>query len=97
MKDTEVYKELLKTKVNAKFSHYQSGNLYYLVQLEDGLFQFPIPTIEDVRVLDTGQKLPFIKLSGDLGTSAFGNEIKASLLNRWIGNAIDNNEFIKIM
>lgn len=97
MKQSDVYKELLKTKVLAKFGFYQSGNLYYTVKLEDGLFQFPIPTIEDVKVLGTDEKLPFIKLSSDLGTSSFGNEIKASLLNRWISKAIENNEFIKII
>lgn len=42
----DVKKELYKTKVNATFSHYTSGNLYYTVELSDGTYQFPISTIE---------------------------------------------------
>ncbi len=42
----EVKKELLKSKVSAKLSHYVSGNLYYTVDLSDGIYQFPISTIE---------------------------------------------------
>jgi len=98
MKPTEVFKELLKTKVNAKLSHYCSGNLYYTVQLEDGgLYQFPIETIEKVTVKDKPEvELPFIKLSSGLGTTQFDSEIKASFLNRWITKAIEKGEFIKI-
>lgn len=42
----EVKKELYKSKVNAKFSHYTSGNLYYTVDLSDGTYQFPMSTTE---------------------------------------------------
>ena len=42
----EVKKELYKSKANAKFSHYVSGNLYYTVELSDGIYQFPISTID---------------------------------------------------
>jgi hypothetical protein len=96
MKATEVYKQLLKSKVMAKFSHYCSGNLYYTVQLEDGIYQFPIKTIEGVET-KTGQKLPLIKLSSDLGTTSFEVKIKGASLNRWISKAIENDEFIKII
>lgn len=44
--ETEVKKDLYKSKVNAKFSHYASGNLFYTVELADGVYQFPISTIE---------------------------------------------------
>ena len=37
-----------------------------------------------------------IVLSSDLGITPFENEIKASMLNRWIGKAIDKNSFVKI-
>jgi hypothetical protein len=30
----------------AKLSHYVSGNLYYTVELADGVYQFPIATVE---------------------------------------------------
>ncbi len=46
MDKNEVKKDLYKSKVNAKFSHYVSGNLYYTVELADGIYQFPIATIE---------------------------------------------------
>lgn len=42
----EVQKELMKSKVMAKFSHYTSGNMYYTVELESGVYQFPIGTVE---------------------------------------------------
>lgn len=45
--ETEVKKELMKSKVNAKLSHYVSGNIYYTVELADGTYQFPISTIEN--------------------------------------------------
>ena len=86
----EVKKELYKSKVNAKFSHYSIGKLYYNVELNDGTYLFPISTVESLD-LSIG-----LKLSSDLGMTTFGSEIKASDLNRWIAKAIEKNEFIKI-
>lgn len=107
MNEIDVKKELYKSKVNAKFSHYVSGNLYYTVELESGTYQFPIETIEDEfehYILDMGDGLSVgrkrkigIKLSEDLGTTPFYAEIKGSELNRWISNAIENEEFIKVL
>jgi len=105
MNSNDVKKELLKSKVMAKFSHYISGNLYYQVQLEGGLYQFPISTVEDNFSMysqtgfedSTSEYIKEgLKLSSDLGTTSFDNEIKASFLNRWIDMAINNSEFIKI-
>lgn len=42
----EIKKDLYKSKNFAIFSHYQSGNLYYTVEINDGKYQFPISTIE---------------------------------------------------
>lgn len=92
MNKLEIQKELLRSKVNANFSHYVSGNLYYTVKLESGLYQFPISTIESAKDGEFG-----IKLSADLGTTTFEAVIKGSFLNRWIGKAIDNNEFILVL
>lgn len=95
---TELKKQLYKTKVKANFSYYNHGNLFYTVQLEEGLYQFPIETVEldydsvDEEKGETGN----LQLSSDLGTTSFYNEIKASELNRWIDKAIDKNEFIKL-
>lgn len=88
LRESEVKKELYKKKTMAYFSHYVSGNLYYKVVLEDGTYQFPISTIDNIE--------GGIKLSSDLGTTSFYNEIKGSELNRWISISIKNDEFIKI-
>jgi hypothetical protein len=52
MNANEVKKELYKSKANAKFSHYTSGNLYYTVELSDGTYQFSIPATEQVADLE---------------------------------------------
>ena len=107
----EVKKILYKTKVNAKFSHYTSGNLYYTVELGTEVYQFPISTVNVYTPQryasctdpnDPGAYIfrvcnddKFI-LSPDLGTTSFYNEIKASELNRWIAKAIEKETFIKI-
>lgn len=46
MNELEVKKELFKSKEVAKLSHYVSGNLYYTVKLESGVYQFPMSTID---------------------------------------------------
>lgn len=47
MEKNEVKKYLLKNReLMAKFSHYQDGNLYYNIQLEDGVYQLPIACFE---------------------------------------------------
>lgn len=86
----DVKKELYKTKVNAKFSHYTSGNLYYTVEVIGGVYQFPISTVD--KVFGSSDFM----LSEDLGTTSFNNEMPGHSLNRWIVKAIEKNEFIKI-
>lgn len=46
MEKNEVKKELYKSKVNAQFSHYLRGNLFYTVELESGKYQFPISVVD---------------------------------------------------
>lgn len=135
MNVNDVKKELMKSKVNAKLSHYVSGSLYYTVELSDGVYQFPMSVIEkvdlngvapkgvynesesysgyepfsetlmvekeDVEKHDLSNKenfeeLKFDKLSSDLGTTSFYNEMRGSELNRWIAKAIEKNEFVKV-
>ncbi len=93
MELNEIKKDLYKSKAMAKFSHYVSGNLYYTVELADGVYQFPIATVENT-VGDNGQSK--ISLSSDLGTTTFELEMKGSDLNRWIAKAVSNGEFTKI-
>jgi hypothetical protein len=85
----EIKKELMKSKVMAKFSHYTSGNLYYTVELFGGIYQFPIETLEDTEIGE-------LRLSSDLGTTSFYSEVKGSELSRWIDKANKKEEFIKI-
>lgn len=94
MDKNKVKIELYKSKVNAKFSHYVSGNLYYTVELEDGTYQFPISTVDVTDLPELGEQV--VELSSDLGTTSFYNEMKGSELNRWIGKAIDKAEFTKV-
>lgn len=94
MEKNEVKKYLYRNKeLMAKFSHYIHGNLYYTVQLEDGVYQFPISTVDKRGHADS---MDLYNLSADLGTTSFDNEIKASFLNRWIDKAIEKGEFTKI-
>lgn len=101
MDKNEVKKDLYKSKNIAKLSHYVSGNLYYNVELTDGIYQFPISTVErEKRYYTQGETAivleDVMKLSEDLGTTTFESEMKGSDLNRWISKAIDKGEFIKI-
>ena len=93
MDKNKVKIELYKSKVMANISHYRNGNLFYTVEMESGKYQFPINTVEDTYGLYASK---YLKLSEDLGTTSFYNEMKGSELNRWIGKAIDNEEFLKI-
>ena len=90
----EIKKELYKSKVMANFSHYCSGNLYYKVELIDGIYQFPIATIEKDEEASADADFEINTLSSDLGTTSFNSEIRASELNRWIDKAINNETFI---
>jgi hypothetical protein len=95
MELNEIKKDLYKSKAMAKLSHYVSGNLYYTVELADGVYQFPISTVEyneDGSTFNIGS----LELSSDLGTTTFESEMKGSDLNRWISKAVSNGEFTKI-
>lgn len=102
MELNEIKKDLYKSKAIAKLSHYVSGNLYYTVELADGVYQFPIATVEEgpsVNTDDSGlsmYEVETLQLSSDLGTTTFEAEMKGSDLNRWIAKAVSNGEFTKI-
>lgn len=97
MNEIDVKKQLLKSKVMAKLSHYVSGNLYYTVELEDGTYQFPISTVDKEYMMnDVGNEIEVCFLSSDLGTTSFYAEMRGSELNRWISKAMKKEEFIKV-
>ena len=43
----ELKKDLYRSKNLAKFSHYQSGDLFYTVEIAEGKYQFPISTTQN--------------------------------------------------
>jgi hypothetical protein len=98
----DVKKDLYKSKVYASFSHYSNGKLYYNVETLGSTYQFPINVTEKVtKTVEVNSLLSVevenaLQLSADLGMTAFGTQIKASELNRWISKAIDTDDFIKI-
>jgi hypothetical protein len=103
--ETEIKKDLYKTKTMARFSHYMGGNLYYHVDLVDGTYQFPIATIEkEIFEFPSPENMEkevvnveVIQLSSDLGTTSFYAEIRGSELSRWISKAIKNEVFVKLL
>ena len=95
----EIKKDLYKSKNMAKFSHYQNGDLFYVVEIESGKYQFPISVIETdyIEPLEEGEdEREIIKLSEDLGITPFGAEVRGSELIRWIQKAIKKEQFIKV-
>lgn len=105
LNEVEIKKDLYKSKAVATFSHYCEGKLYYNVDVLGSRYQFPINTVESknvavtVSVDDEVKDVVTVstkKLSTDLGTTPFVNEMVGSHLNRWIAKAIKTGEFIKI-
>jgi hypothetical protein len=96
MELNDIKKDLYKSKAMAKLSHYVSGNLYYIVELTDGVYQFPISTVEVNTEIILDVDVELMSLSSDLGTTTFESEMKGSDMNRWIAKAVEKGEFIKI-
>lgn len=95
MEKNYVKKELLKSREEARFSHYCHGNLYYHVKVGNEIYQFPISTVEKAKgQIDAEDHV--LQLSSDLGTTDFTRDMRGSHLNRWIDKAIDNGKFILI-
>lgn len=49
MTETSIHKYLLVNKNMATFSRYCAGTLYYKVELEDGIYEFPISTVSSIE------------------------------------------------
>jgi hypothetical protein len=95
--ETEIKKDLYKSKNLAFFSHYVAGNLYYNIVVMDELYQFPISTVDRIKYGDEETAyMDTYNLSEDLGTTEFSSEIRGSELIRWIIKAIKNETFIKL-
>ena len=92
----EIKKDLMRSKNMAGFSHYKRGKLFYNVQLADGIYQFPIATVEIDYIepeFEGEDEREILVLSEDLGETSFNAEIRGSELARWIQKAIKDNEF----
>jgi hypothetical protein len=98
LNETEIKKDLFKSKAMAKFNHYIAGNLYYNIEVFGDMYEFPIETVEEVIETDSFEReeIQTLKLSEDLGTTRFESEIRGSELARWISKAIKNETFIKL-
>lgn len=102
----EVKKDLYRSKEFAEFSHYCEGKLYYTVNVFGKAYQFPILTTETGKetvsleyfgeTIKSEITLDVLRLSADLGKTAFSKSIKGSDLIRWIQKAVDTDDFIKI-
>ena len=92
----EIKKDLYKSKNMAKFSHYQNGDLFYVVELADGKYQFPIATTSEDTDATARLGRSLLYLSEDLGITPFGVEVRGSELIRWIQMAIKKEQFIKV-
>lgn len=62
----EVQKELMKSKVMAKFSHYEKGKLFYTVELESGIYQFPMSVIDKVYLKEYAKNNAYTEKDGYL-------------------------------
>lgn len=95
--ENEIKKDLFKTKVMAKFSHYIAGNMYYNIEVFGDIYEFPISTVDMINYGDeeTAYRDTYY-LSEDLGTTRFESEIRGSELSRWISKAIKAETFIKL-
>jgi hypothetical protein len=61
----EIKKDLYKSKNMAKFSHYQSGNLFYEIEFLGGKYQFPIATNEKINLTEITNSL-YTNVEGNL-------------------------------
>lgn len=99
--DTDVKKELYKSKAMATFSHIENGKAYYNVEYKGVLHQFPLDLEETkemkVSIGDDVISTFEIKVpAADMKGASFGTEVKGSDLNRWIARAIKSGNFMKI-
>lgn len=86
----DVQKELMKSKVMAKFSHYTSGNIYYTVELENGTYQFPIGTVETGTVTEMYGKIYTgdVEFGGFKEVEDFYTEAEVKLVEEGAGSVI---------
>ena len=102
LNETEIKKDLFKSKAMAKFNHYIAGNLYYNIEVFGEVYEFPISTIQEGPTFNDDEsglsmyEVETVILSEDLGTTRFESEIRGSELARWISKAIKNETFIKL-
>ena len=70
-----------------KFDFYRNGTMYYNVNVEDRVYQFPIKLFT--------KDGPKIEETSDTIETTFMPTMKAITYMRWIRKAIENKEFIE--
>lgn len=102
-----IKKDLLKTKVIAKFNNFFNGKLYYNVDVLGNTYQFPIDTVELTKVTvsvnvpalpgqyGTEVIIPDIYVkAADVSGAKFTVDMRGSELMRWITKAIASDNFV---
>lgn len=56
MNEIEIKKFLYKSKGTAFLNRYCKGKLYYVIRLEDGIYEFPMNTVENTKFITTDPK-----------------------------------------
>jgi hypothetical protein len=64
----------------ANFSHYIDGSMYYIVEVDGTVYQFPVNVSDE----------------NDDGTVVFYRDIRAITLMKYIRKAMDSGEFLLI-
>ena len=108
---SEIIKEKVYTKTTETTGPFEPTSLVYShdfkvsfkpsYNLISGIYlESEIKSMDDRYALGQMDKDPsetkLVKLSSDLGTTSFGDEVRGSELFRWIKKAIENDEFIKL-
>ena len=108
MDKLQVQKELMRSKTIAKFDRFENGDLFYNFEFDGSGYQFPIPTIDEVHINlpvidEAGVVMDDLRIVGkihrptpDVKGAAFGTDMRASELFRWIKKAIDLDKVVKI-
>jgi len=99
--ETDIKKELYKTKAMANFSHLENGKAYYQIMLDGSMYQFPLALEEEktLKIMIDDEVVSTTKImvpTSDMKGASFGICVRGSELNRWIAKAIKSENLIKI-
>jgi hypothetical protein len=93
----DLMKVLYKEKTMARLDRYQAGQVFYRFELDGSIYEFAIDTITTPTQAESEPYGASIKLSEDLGTTAFVANVRASELSRWIRPAVLTSQLKEIL